>query len=105
MSTRNPYRLKAALRQRQLQFDGGDGQGTGCHLSLFELNSLVRDAIELTMPDSYWVEAELADARESGGHCYMELVQKTRQAQASWQGRRPSVGAARGHSCVRTSNG
>lgn len=45
-------------------------------LTLFELNSLVREAVELTLPDSYWVEAELAEARERGGHCYMELVQK-----------------------------
>ena len=28
------------------------------------------------MPGDYWVEAELADVRESAGHCYMELVQK-----------------------------
>ena len=45
-------------------------------VSLLELNRLVRDALELSMPGDYWVEAELADVRESAGHCYMELVQK-----------------------------
>lgn len=45
-------------------------------LSLLELNRLVRDTVELGLPDAYWVEAELADVRESAGHCYMELVQK-----------------------------
>ena len=43
-------------------------------VSLLELNRLVRDALELSMPGDYWVEAELADVRESAGHCYMELV-------------------------------
>lgn len=28
------------------------------------------------MCDNYWVEAELSECRESGGHCYMELIQK-----------------------------
>lgn len=44
--------------------------------SLFELNSLVRRAIENEMPNEYWVEAELSECRESRGHCYMELIQK-----------------------------
>ena len=46
------------------------------YISLFELNSLVREAIECEMPDEYWVEAELSECRETRGHCYMELVQK-----------------------------
>lgn len=47
------------------------------HLSLYELNLLVRDVISMSLPDSYWVEAELSEAREgSGGHCYMELIEK-----------------------------
>ena len=47
------------------------------HLSLYELNSLVRDVIDASLPDSYWVEAELSEAREGyGGHCYMELIEK-----------------------------
>ena len=47
------------------------------HLSLYELNSIVRNVISMSMPDSYWVEAELSEAREGyGGHCYMELIEK-----------------------------
>lgn len=45
-------------------------------LSLKELNLLVRKTVELTLSSTYWVEAELSEARESNGHCYMELVQK-----------------------------
>ena len=44
-------------------------------LTLYELNRLVRDALETDLPDSYWVEAELSEVREVRGHCYMELVQ------------------------------
>ena len=46
------------------------------HITLFELNSLVREAIEDALPMEYWVEAELSECRESRGHCYMELIQK-----------------------------
>ena len=46
-------------------------------LSLFELNSIVREVISMSLPDSYWVEAELSEAREGyGGHCYLELIEK-----------------------------
>lgn len=45
-------------------------------LTLYELNSLVKEAIETTMPNEYWVEAELSECRESRGHCYMELIEK-----------------------------
>ena len=45
-------------------------------LSLFELNSLVADVIDATLSRSYWVEAELSEARENRGHCYMELIEK-----------------------------
>ena len=45
-------------------------------LTLFELNSLVRDVLETTFDSAYWVEAELSEAREVRGHCYMELIQK-----------------------------
>ena len=45
------------------------------HITLLELNRLVREVIECEMPNEYWVEAELSECRESRGHCYMELVQ------------------------------
>lgn len=46
------------------------------HISLFELNRLLRETIESELPDEYWVEAELSECRESRGHCYMELIEK-----------------------------
>ena len=49
------------------------------HLTLYDLNRLVREVIECEMPDEYWVEAELSECRESRGHCYMELIQKDEQ--------------------------
>ena len=44
--------------------------------TLRQLNLMVRDAIEMHLPDEYWVEAELSECRERGGHCYMELIEK-----------------------------
>ncbi len=44
--------------------------------SLKQLNALVKRNIEKTMPDEYWVEAEIAEIREVGGHCYLDLIQK-----------------------------
>lgn len=44
-------------------------------LTLYELNSLVRETIEVSLTHEYWVEAELSEVREVRGHCYMQLVQ------------------------------
>lgn len=52
------------------------GLGEAQPLTLYELNQMVGEVISLSMPDDYWVEAELSEAREVRGHCYMELVQK-----------------------------
>lgn len=49
------------------------------HFSLRQLNLMVRDGIEMQLPDEYWVEAELSECRERGGHCYMELIEKDEQ--------------------------
>lgn len=46
------------------------------HYTLFELNNLVRQTIEQTLSEEYWVEAELSETRQVNGHCYMELVEK-----------------------------
>lgn len=45
-------------------------------LSLFELNTVVAELIQTAMPQSYWIEAEVSEARESRGHLYLELIQK-----------------------------
>ena len=49
---------------------------TPTHLTLRQLNLMVADAIAMHLPDEYWVEAELSECREHGGHCYMELIEK-----------------------------
>ena len=45
-------------------------------ISLRELNKRV--AMQLSVPQlqNVWVTAELSDVRESGGHCYLELIDK-----------------------------
>ena len=49
------------------------------HITLFELNRIVRETIECEMPDEYWVEAEVTECREARGHCYLELIEKDEQ--------------------------
>ncbi|MCD8203152.1 MAG: exodeoxyribonuclease VII large subunit, partial [Prevotella sp.] len=46
------------------------------HVTLYELNGLVKEVISNSLPDEYWVEAELSELRENSGNCYMELVEK-----------------------------
>ena len=47
-------------------------------LTLYELNTLVRDVLEGNFDDEYWVTGELSDVSTPafGGHFYGELVQK-----------------------------
>ena len=46
-------------------------------ISLYELNSLVKQSLRQSLPGSYWVQAELSDVRSNwSGHCYLEFVQK-----------------------------
>lgn len=46
-------------------------------ISLLELNSYIKDALELNFVDEIWVVAEIADFRlAQKGHCYLELVEK-----------------------------
>lgn len=46
-------------------------------VTLFELNNMVRFHLQHSMPDCYWLKAEISELRvASNGHCYMELVQK-----------------------------
>ena len=45
--------------------------------SLFELNKLIKEVISKSLPDSYWVIAEISEINEHiSGHCYLELIQK-----------------------------
>jgi exodeoxyribonuclease VII large subunit len=47
-------------------------------MSLLELNTLIRDAVRKTLPETYWVRAEMSDVRvnAASGHCYLEFVEK-----------------------------
>lgn len=46
-------------------------------LSLSQLNGLIKAAISDTLPDMYWVTAEIAEIKlNQRGHCYLELVEK-----------------------------
>lgn len=46
-------------------------------ISLFELQQMIRDSLYLSLPDFYWVTAEIAEIRENySGHCYLELIEK-----------------------------
>jgi exodeoxyribonuclease VII large subunit len=46
-------------------------------LSLSELQLIIKDSLYLSLPDFYWVIAEISEMKEnSAGHCYLELVEK-----------------------------
>lgn len=64
-------------------------------LSLYELNNLVRRTLECTLSDTYWVQAELSEVRESGGHCFMEFVQKQVRGNAIIAKARAQIWASR----------
>lgn len=47
------------------------------YYSLLQLQELLRDLVAACpMSQNVWIVAELSDVRQSGGHCYMELLQK-----------------------------
>ncbi|TLX72326.1 exodeoxyribonuclease VII large subunit [Labilibacter sediminis] len=46
-------------------------------LSLFELNTKIKETIHSEFADTYWVVAEISEIREvRNGHCYLELIEK-----------------------------
>ncbi len=53
---------------------------TTSRYTLCQLNLLVRSTIEDNLTDEYWVEAELSECHERGGHCYMELIEKDKHS-------------------------
>jgi exodeoxyribonuclease VII large subunit len=47
------------------------------HITLFQLNSIVRQTLDTNLEPSYWVIAEIGEIRMAPkGHCYLELVEK-----------------------------
>lgn len=74
-------------------------------LSLFELNSMVREVISMSLPDSYWVEAELSEAREGyGGHCYLNSSRRMSGLIRPLPRRMPPAGETDGCSSNRISS-
>ncbi len=47
--------------------------------SLSELCICMASALETSMPDLYWVKAEISSLSERSGHAYFELVEKAKQ--------------------------
>lgn len=46
-------------------------------LTLFELNKLIKDALDSAIPGTVWVVAEISELKENrNGHCYLELIEK-----------------------------
>lgn len=46
-------------------------------LTLIELNRKVRQTLEAECSEPVWVQAEVSSISERGGHCYIDLVQKS----------------------------
>jgi exodeoxyribonuclease VII large subunit len=47
------------------------------HISLSQLNGIIREAIEMNFLDEIWLVAEIAEMRVAGaGHCYLDLVER-----------------------------
>ncbi len=45
--------------------------------TLYELNNLIKAEIGYAFPSTYWITAEIADAKcNRSGHCYLDLVEK-----------------------------
>lgn len=52
-------------------------------ITLQELNSLVRENLELAFPEQIWVVAEIGELKVNrNGHCYIELVEKDEDTDA-----------------------
>jgi exodeoxyribonuclease VII large subunit len=46
-------------------------------VSLTELQLIIRDSLYMSLPDFYWVTAEISELKENNaGHCYLELIEK-----------------------------
>lgn len=51
------------------------------YITLTQLNGLVKEIVEANFIEEVWVVAEIAELRVAGkGHCYMELVEKDKNA-------------------------
>lgn len=47
------------------------------HLTLYQLNNNIKEQLNKSFPDTYWVVAEISEIRTvRSGHCYLELIEK-----------------------------
>ncbi|MGQ9846553.1 MAG: exodeoxyribonuclease VII large subunit [Bacteroidales bacterium] len=47
------------------------------HLSLSQLSSIIKDIVNISLPQPIWVRGEISELRENrNGNCYLELVEK-----------------------------
>ena len=46
-------------------------------MTLTELQLMIRDSVYISLPEMYWIVAEISEMRENySGHCYLELIEK-----------------------------
>lgn len=46
-------------------------------ISLYELNALIKNVLDNSLPDMFWIRAETSDVRvNQNGHCYLEFIEK-----------------------------
>ena len=65
-------------------------------ISLFELNRLVRDLVYDGFPSAIWITAEISQMTENrSGHCYLELVEKSRDDDSVIASSRATIWASR----------
>jgi exodeoxyribonuclease VII large subunit len=51
-------------------------------LSLSELNSLVKETLQIAFPEQVWLVAEIGEMKVNrNGHCYLELVEKDNESE------------------------
>lgn len=46
-------------------------------ISLYELNNLIKNVLDDSLPEMFWIRAETSDVRiNQNGHCYLEFIEK-----------------------------
>jgi exodeoxyribonuclease VII large subunit len=51
------------------------------HISLADLNLLIKDTLQVQLEPSYWIVAEIGELRlNQNGHCYLEFIEKEEDA-------------------------
>lgn len=48
-------------------------------ISLFELNGLIKEVLNQSFDERYWVSAEINELHVNKGHCYLELIEKAEE--------------------------